>query len=99
MANKDFYDRIADALQIISGDSSHIDDVDKNMDYYQRIAEALQIIALTGGHRGVSPEAVEQAINNNNIMFIEPRILYRIIASKVQPTTQQQGDIWLVIKD
>lgn len=49
MANKDFYDRIADALEVISGDDSHVDDVDKNMDYYKRIAEALENIAESGG--------------------------------------------------
>lgn len=52
MANKDFYDRIADALEIISEDSSHIDDVDKNMDYYKRIAEALESIAEGAGGGG-----------------------------------------------
>ena len=45
MANKDYFDRIADALEIISGDDSHIDEVDKNMDYYKRIAEALENIS------------------------------------------------------
>ena len=45
MADKDYFDRIADALEIISGDDSHVDDVDKNMDYYKRIAEALENIA------------------------------------------------------
>lgn len=49
MANKDFYDRIADALEVIAGDDSHVDDIDKNMDYYKRIAEALQDIAENGG--------------------------------------------------
>ena len=49
MANKDYFDRIADALEIIAGDDSHIDDIDKNMDYYKRIAEALENIAESGG--------------------------------------------------
>ena len=52
MANKDYFDRIADALQRISGDDSHVDDVDKNMDYYKRIAEALENIAESGGSGG-----------------------------------------------
>ena len=38
----DHYDRIADALEIISGDSSHINDKKTpTMDYYNRIADAL----------------------------------------------------------
>lgn len=58
MANKDFYDRIADALEIISGDSSHVDDIDKNMDYYSRIADALENIAENGGGGGGSSGGV-----------------------------------------
>lgn len=53
MANKDYFDRIADALQIISGDDSHIDDIDKNMDYYKRIAQALENIAESDGGSGL----------------------------------------------
>ena len=41
----DYYDKIADALEIISGDNSHINEVDKNMDYYKRIADALENIS------------------------------------------------------
>ena len=52
MADKDYFDRIADALQIISGDDSHVDDVNKNMDYYKRIAEALQNIATSSSKTG-----------------------------------------------
>lgn len=54
MANKDYFDRIADALQIISGDDSHVDDIDKNMDYYKRIAQALENIAQSGSGGGGS---------------------------------------------
>ena len=49
MADKDYFDRIADALEIIAGDDSHVDEVDKNMDYYKRIAAALEVIAENGG--------------------------------------------------
>ena len=51
MATKkiDYYDRMADALEIISGDSSHIDEESKTMDYYDRMADALEIIATQGG--------------------------------------------------
>lgn len=52
MANKDYFDRIADALEIISGDDSHINDIDKNMDYYKRIAQALENIAENGSSSG-----------------------------------------------
>ena len=41
----DYYDRMADALEIISGDSSHIDEESKTMDYYDRMADALENIA------------------------------------------------------
>ena len=44
----DYYDRIADALQTISGDTSHVDDVSPTMDYYDRIADALEVIAQNG---------------------------------------------------
>ena len=51
MATKkvDYYDRMADALEIISGDSSHIDEESKTMDYYDRMADALETIATQGG--------------------------------------------------
>ena len=68
MANKDFYDRIADALEIISGDNSHIDDENKNMDYYKRIAEALENIAENdGGSSSTSntPLLVTMSLNEN----------------------------------
>ena len=68
MANKDFYDRIADALEIISGDDSHVDDIDKNMDYYKRIAEALENIAESGGGSSSasnSPLLVTMSLNEN----------------------------------
>ena len=41
----DYYDRIADSLEIISGDDSHINEKSKTMDYYDRIADALENIA------------------------------------------------------
>ena len=44
----DYYDRIADALETISGDTSHVDDVSPTMDYYDRIADALEVIAQNG---------------------------------------------------
>lgn len=44
----DYYDRIADALQIISGDDSHTSDESPTMDYYDRIANALEEIASDG---------------------------------------------------
>lgn len=44
----DYYDRIADALETISGDVSHVDDVSPTMDYYDRIADALEVIAQNG---------------------------------------------------
>ena len=44
----DYYDRIADALQTISGDTSHVNDVSPTMDYYDRIADALEAIAQNG---------------------------------------------------
>lgn len=44
----DYYDRIADALETISGDASHVDDVSPIMDYYDRIADALEVIAQNG---------------------------------------------------
>ena len=75
----DYYDRMADALEIISGDSSHIDDVDPNMDYYVRMANALDIIA----QNGISSIRVQE----------------HIVVSNTQPTNQQVGDIWLVVRD
>lgn len=44
----DYYDRIADALEIISGNDSHINDESPTMDYYDRIADALESIAEDG---------------------------------------------------
>lgn len=44
----DYYDRIADALEIISGNDSHINDESPIMDYYDRIADALESIAEDG---------------------------------------------------
>ena len=44
----DYYDKIADALEAISGDSSHKNDVSPNMDYYERIANALEVIVQNG---------------------------------------------------
>lgn len=44
----DYYDRIADALETILGDTSHVDDVSPTMDYYDRIADALEVIAQNG---------------------------------------------------
>lgn len=41
----DYYDRIADALETIAGDDSHVDDESPTMDYYDRIADALEEIA------------------------------------------------------
>lgn len=75
----DYYDRIADALEIISGDSSHIDEVDKNMDYYDRIADALENIAESGdgigGNNAIKGLNIDNATNvislknkNNNII-------------------------------
>ena len=38
----DYYDKIADAVEILSGDSSHINDKKTSTtDYYKRIADAL----------------------------------------------------------
>lgn len=45
----DYYDRMADALERISGDDSHVNDEYKGMDYYDRMADALETIAEEGG--------------------------------------------------
>ena len=50
----DYYDRIADALEIISGDNSHINDEYPTMDYYDRIADALEAIVQNGIGNGSS---------------------------------------------
>lgn len=41
----DYYDRMSDALEKITGDSSHVDDQSPTMDYYDRMADALEEIS------------------------------------------------------
>lgn len=50
------------------------------------------------GNAGVSPAEVDQKIEENN-EHIEELIDAHVVVSKTQPTAQQQGDIWLVVKD
>lgn len=41
----DYYDRMSDALERITGDSSHVNDQSPTMDYYDRMADALEEIS------------------------------------------------------
>lgn len=67
MANKDYYDRIADALEILAGDDSHINDIDENMDYYDRIANALETLANGENNPGFAGFGLVCQLNQHGI--------------------------------
>lgn len=49
----------------------------------------------TGG--GITAHDVDKKIDKNNKQNVEERVQQHVIASKIQPTEQKAGDIWLVI--